>query len=214
MTVISDMFKGVAKAGASFLIPGSSPLISILDELRNGEFLRRFEDFQNKTDDRLRMLTDVQLQQLKDNQLFATVLYITGQLALKTNESKRLLLANAVANSASCTFSEDSVIIMLNCIEKYTLRHLQLLRFLQNPKEYEPRDYYGTTSTMQFYYDYYSRENEALDKVIVRDLYAEGRITTDSLYAMATVSGCLEKYTSSLGDAMIEFFGIDKFPKK
>ena len=207
--VLSDITKGAAKGGTSLFVPGSSLLLSIIDELKSGEFKRRFEDFQVKVDDQLRMMKDVQLQQLKDNQMFATVLYIAGQLALKTSETKRQLLANAVVNAPSCTLSEDTVVILLNCIEKYTIRHLRILRFLQNPKEYQKRDYYGTTSTMQIYYDYYSKDNEALDRIIVNDLYADGMITSNSLFTMATVQGCLEKQTSSLGDAMIEFFGIE-----
>jgi hypothetical protein len=206
--VLTDIVKGTAKVGASWLVPGSSPFISILDELRSGEFQRRFEDFREKVDEQLKMMKEVQLQQLKDNQLFATVLYIAGQLALKTNEIKRQLLANAVVNAPSCTLSEDSVVILLNCIEKYTLRHLRLLRFLQNPKEYKKKNYYMTTSTMQIYYDYYSNDNEALDRIVVKDLYADGMITTDSLFVMASVDGCLEKKTTLLGDAMIDFFGI------
>ena len=206
-SVIGDIAKGIGKGGAS-LIPGSSLFLSIIDELKSGEFKRRFEDFQDKVDEQLSMMKDVQLQQLKDNQLFATVLYITGQLALKTNETKRQLLANAVVNAPSCTLSEDTVVILLNCIEKYTVRHLRILRFLQNPKEYQKRDYYMSTSTMQIYYDYYSKDNEVLDRIIVNDLYADGMITSDSLFTMATVQGCLEKQTSNLGDAMIDFFGI------
>jgi len=206
--VLTDIVKGAAKVGASWLVPGSSPFISILDELRSGEFQRRFEDFQEKVDEQLKMMKEVQLQQLKDNQLFATVLYIAGQLALKTNEIKRQLLANAVVNAPSCTLLEDSVVILLNCIEKYTLRHLRLLRFLQDPKEYKKKNYYMTTSTMQIYYDCYSNDNEALDRIVVKDLYADGMITTDSLFVMASVDGCLEKKTTLLGDAMIDFFGI------
>ena len=206
--VLTDIAKGAAKAGASWLVPGSSPFIAILDELRSGEYQRRFDDFQEKVDEQLMMLKDVQLQQLKDNQLFATVLYIAGQLALKTNEIKRQLLANAVVNTPSCTLPEDNVVIMLNCIEKYTFRHLRLLRFLKDPKEYKKKDYYMTTSTMQIYYDYYSNDNEALDRIVVKDLYAEGMITTDSLFGMASVDGCLEKKTTPQGDSMIDFFGI------
>lgn len=207
--VLSDIIKGTAKVGASWLVPGCSPLITILDELRTGEYQRRLDDFKDKVDEQLTMIKDVQLQQLKDNQLFATVLYIAGQLALKTNETKRQLLANAVVNAHTCTLSEDTVVILLNCFEKYTLKHLCFLRFLQNPKDYKRIDYYTTTSTMQIYYDYYPKDNEELDRIIVRDLYADGMITTDSLFTTATVDGCLEKKTSSLGDTMINFFGIN-----
>ena len=206
--VLSDLVKGAAKAGASWFVPGSSPFIFILDELRSSEYQRRFDDFKEKVDEQLRMMKDVQLQQLKDNQMFATVMYIAGQLALKTNETKRQFLANAVVNTPSCTLSEDSMVIMLNCIEKYTLRHLRLLRFLQNPKEYKKKDYFMTTSTMQIYYDYYSKDNEALDRIIANDLEADGMITSGSLFWMATVDCCFEKKTTLLWDAMIDFFGI------
>ena len=46
--------------------------------------------------------------------------------------------------------------------------------------------------------------------IIVNDLQADGMIISGSLFGMATVEGCLEKKTTSLGDAMIEFFGIKK----
>ena len=42
--VLTDIVKGAAKGGASWLVPGSSPFISILDELRSGEYQRRFEE--------------------------------------------------------------------------------------------------------------------------------------------------------------------------
>lgn len=205
--VLTDIVKGAAKGGASWFIPGSSPFISILDELRTGEYQRRFEDYQQKVDEQLRMMKDVQLQQLKDNQMFATVMYIAGQLALKTNETKRQLLANAVVNTPSCTLSEDSVVIMLNCIEKYTLRHLRLLRFLQNPSDYNPKDYMSA-SPMRIYYDYYGNDNEPLDRLVIRDLHADGMINTDSLFTSVIYQGCVEKKTTQLGDNMIAFFGI------
>ena len=208
--VLTDMAKGAMKAGASWLVPGSSPFISILNELRSGEYQRRFEDFQEKVDEQLRMLKDVQLQQLKDNQMFATVMYIAGQLALKTDETKRQLLANAVVNTPSCTLSEDSVVIMLNCFEKYSLRHLRLLRFLQNPDEYNPKDYMSA-STMRIYYDYYGNDNEPLDRLVIRDLHADGMINTDSLFTTVIYQGAVGKKTTQLGDEMISFFGIKKF---
>ena len=206
--VVKDTIIGVAKAGVTMFVPGSSLFVTLLDELRSGEYQRRFDDFKAKVDEQIKMMKDVQLQQLKDNQLFATVIYIAGQLALKTGEVKRKLLANAVANTPSCTLSEDHVLIMLNCIEKYTIRHIRMLRFLKNPKEYLKKDYYS--SVMQIYYDYYSKENEALDRIIIRDLYTDGMINTDSMFVTTTVQGCLEKKTTCLGDSMIDFLGIEK----
>jgi hypothetical protein len=208
--ILSDMAKGIVKEGVSLLVPGCSPFISILDGLKSGVYQRRFEDFQAKVDEQLSMMKDVQLQQLMDNQKFATVVFIAGQLALKTDEIKRKLLANAVVKTPSCTLTEDSVVILLNCIEKYTIPHLRLLRFLQNPKEYNPRDSYMGGSPMTIYDDYYPNRDKSLDNIVIRDLFADGLINTDSLNTTVSSAGMVEKRTTKLGDDMIYFFGIEK----
>ncbi len=205
--MLSDIAKGTIKAGVSMLIPGGSPFISILGELKSGEYQRRFEDFQNKVDEQLKMIQDMQLQQLKDNQLFATVAYITGQLALKTNETMRKLLANAVVNAPSCGLVEDRVVILLNCIEKYTIPHLRLLRFLYNPKDYNPKELM-LGSPMTIYDDIYPNRDKSIDNIIIRDLYDDGLIDTDSLNATVSWASCISPKTTSLGNDMISFFGI------
>lgn len=63
---------------------------------------------------------------------------------------------------------------------------------------------------MTIYYDYYPNTDKSLDRIVIRDLYADGFIDTDSLNAMVSSSGMVEKHTTSLGDDMIEFFGIEK----
>ena len=77
-------------------------------------------------------------------------------------------------------------------------------------KEYNPKDSYMGGSTMTIYYDYYPNTDKSLDRIVIRDLYADGFIDTDSLNAMVSSSGMVEKHTTSLGDDMIEFFGIEK----
>lgn len=211
--LLSDILKGMAKGGITASYPQFSPFLYLIDEMKSGIFKRRFNDFENRVNNDLQMIKDVQIQQLVDNQMFATVVYIAGQLAFKTNDTKRQLLAHAVVNTPSCKLSEDTVVILLNCIEKYSMRHLCLLRFLQNPKEYEPKDYYLSTSSMQRFYDYYSKREGELDRIIISDLHSDGMINTESLFVGESIDGSLEKKTTNLGDDMIAFFGIDKFPK-
>ena len=138
------------------------------------------------------------------------MLLVSARLALKTNKEKAKLLANAVSNSATTTLAEERIIIMLNSIEKYTIPHLRLLRFLQNPKEYNPKNSYSAGSTMTIYYDYYPNMDKSLDSIVIRDLYADGFIDTDVLNAIVSSSGMVDKHTTKLGDDMIEFFGIEK----
>lgn len=111
-------------------IPGVSILVSIADEVQGGILQERFDDWKESVELRLRMLTDMQLEQLPRNEKFATVLLLSAQYAIKTNKVKRVYLANAVKSAASTELSEDRVIILLGCFERYTIEHLRLLRFL------------------------------------------------------------------------------------
>ena len=115
MSESKDFAIGTLKAVAS-TIPGISSFMKILEEMEYGEYKRRMEEFMSSVDSKINMLTDMQLNSLKNNQLFATVLLISGQLAMKTNDEKRKLLANAVANSAKTNLSEDRVTIFTKSV--------------------------------------------------------------------------------------------------
>lgn len=209
MSEANDFAFGTVKAVLS-TIPGLSSFMTIWEEIKYGEYKRRLEEFMSSVDSKLNMLTDMQLNSLKSNQLFATVLLISGQLAMKTNDEKRKLLANATVNSAKTNLSEDRVIVLLNCFEKYTLQHLKMLRFLQNPQEYTKEDFFLGGSPAQIYEKYYPHSNKDLDRIIIRDLYQDGFSTVDSIYTNCMSSGVLSKKTTSLGDDFIHFFMIEK----
>ena len=210
MSEIGDLTIGVTKAALS-TIPAISPFITIWDSLKSGEYKRRADNFVQDIESRLDFMRDIELDRLKQNQLFATVLYISGQLAIKTNDEKRKLLANAVVNTATTTLSEDRVVILLNCFEKYTLQHLRMLRFLHNPSEYTTRDFSFTGgSPASIYEDYYRESERDLDRIIIRDLYQDGLSSVDSIHVNVSSAGVLQKKTTTLGDDFITFFGIEK----
>lgn len=206
---IEDGFVGTVK-GVISTIPGASILVSAYEEMQSGIYKRRMDEWKEAVEERLGKLENDVVNSLPHNDIFATVLLISAQLALKTNKQKANLLANAVSNAATTALSEERVIILLNCIEKYTIPHLRLLRFLQNPKEYNPKDNYMGGSTMTVYYDYYPNTDKSLDSIVIRDLFADGFIDTDSLNVGVSSSGMVEKHTTALGDDMIRFFGIEK----
>lgn len=208
--IVSGGLKGTVK-GLAATIPGGSLLVSIVDEIQNGIFQDRFNEWKESVEERLGKLEDSIINQLPQNDIFATVLLISAQLALKTNKEKIKLLANAVANSATTKLPEERVVILLNCIEKYTIPHLMLLRFLQNPKEYNPSESIWMGAPITIYDDYYPKRDKSLDKVIIRDLYSDGLISTDSLNTTMTKDGMLAKKTTDLGDNLIEFFGIEQY---
>lgn len=208
MSVTADIIKGTAK-GVLSTIPGASVLVSIAEEVQGGILQERFDDWKESVELRLQMLTDMQLQQLPRNDIFATVLLLSAQYAIKTNKAKRVYLANAVESAASTELPEERVVILLNCIERYTIEHLRLLRFLYAPKDYHPNDDIYMGSPISIYDEYYPGRVKDLDGVIIRDLYNDGLINTNSLGGVMTVHGCLDKRTTRLGDDMIKFFGIE-----
>ncbi len=210
--ILSNIAKGLMKGGVSILDQGSF-FLTIVEELKSGEYRRRLDDFMNHVDSQLEAIKELQIQQMVDNQLFATVLYIAGQMALKTNDAKRKLLANAVVNSHNSNLSEERVIMLLNCIEKYTMSHLNLLHFLHNPKLYYQGDGFSMGSTMSIYDRINRNRDKSLDNIVIQDLHSDGFINVDSnsLNTTSTSAGMLEKRTTGLGDDMISFFGITKF---
>lgn len=208
MDIDERTLKGISK-GIMSTIPFGSILVAVLDEMQNGIFQDRFNEWKENVEERLGKLEESVINSLPKNDLFATVLLVSAQLALKTNKEKTKLLANAVFNSATLTLAEERVVILLNCIEKYTLSHFRLLRFLHNPKEYNPKTLM-MGSPMTIYDDIFPNRDKSLDNIIIRDLHADGLITTDSLNVTMSSSGILEKRTTDLGDDFIRFFSIDK----
>ena len=206
---ITLLCSGIVK-GMFSAFPAGSFFVSLVNELQNGIFQNRINEWKDAVEEHLGEMEDSLINELSRNDLFATVLLISAQMALKTNQEKRKLLANAVANSATSKLSEERVIILLNCIEKYTLSHLRLLRFLKNPKEYNPRKNLSIGSPMTIYNEYYPNRDRSIDNIIIRDLYLDGLINSDSLNGSMTKDGMLAKRTTELGDDLIEFFNIKK----
>lgn len=210
MEEIKDFVKGGVK-GLLALLPAGSVFMSIVQEVQGGILQRRFEDWKDKVDEKLKDLDDKMRPDLANNEMFATVLLLSAQLAIKTNEQKREYLANAVKESIDTNISEDRVIILLNGIEKYTQVHIRLLRFLQNPSEYGSMDdYYMAAATMSIYERYYPEEDQQVMRVAVSDLYKDGMITSDSLNTMQTVRGAFSSQTTDMGNDFIRFFGVER----
>lgn len=210
MEEIKDAVVGGVK-GILATMPVGSVVMSIAQEVQNGILQRRFEDWKEKVDEKLGNLEEEIRHKLPDNEIFATVLLLSAQMAIKTNDEKRSYLANAVKNAATTNISEDRIVVLLNCIDKYTLTHLKLLRFLKSPGEYkDQKSYYMTASTMVIFKDCYPKEDNLILKVAITDMYSDGLINNNSLNTTQTIVGAFAPQTTDLGNDFIQFFGIDK----
>ena len=142
---------------------------------------------------------------LGENDNFATMLIKATELAAKTHSKKMDYLANGVKYTAENEISEDNLIIMLNCIEKYTLSHVLILKYLQNPSYYSNGKQYIGGSLFTYFNDYYPDFNRSLQDIVLKELFRDGLINTDTTM---TEGGMKAKRTTELGDLFIALFGI------
>jgi hypothetical protein len=202
-----DVIESVVKSVLSE-VPYVKFYIQAIDSIKDNVLQRRYEQWQEKVGKRLSDISqDVSLK-LGNNDSFATMLIKATELASKTNGKKMDYLANAVKYTAENEIDEDNLIIMLNCIEKYTLSHILILKYLQNPSSFSNGKQYIAGGLFSYFDDYYPDFNKALQSIILKDLFRDGLVNTDTSGSM-TSAGMEAKRTTELGDLFITVFGIE-----
>ena len=202
-----DVIESVVKSVLSE-VPYVKFYIQAIDSIKGNVLQRRYERWQEKVGKRLSEISqDVSLK-LGNNDSFATMLIKATELASKTNGKKMDYLANAVKYTAENEIDEDNLIIMLNCIEKYTLSHILILKYLQTPSSFSNGKQYIAGGLFTYFDDYYPDFNKALQSIILNDLVRVGLVNTDTGGSM-TSAGMEAKRTTELGDLFITVFGIE-----
>ena len=116
-------------------------------------------------------------------------------------------LANAVVNSLDPDIDEEKLIVFLSLLDKYTISHIKIIYFFNNPKRFDgisSSSYMmGSPSTPLF--QVYPELNNGLFKKIYDDLYTDGMVNTENLNVTMTGSGMVAKRTSQLGDEFLNF---------
>lgn len=202
-----DVIEGVAKTVLSE-VPYLKYFTQVVDSIKGNVLQRRYEQWQEKVGKRISELSQEVSSKLGENDSFATMLIKATELASKTNEKKMDYLANAVKYTAENEIDEDNLIIMLNCIEKYTLSHILILKYLQNPSLYSNGKQYIAGGLFTYFDDYYPDFNKVLQNIILKDLFRDGLVNTDTGGTM-TSAGMEAKRTTELGDLFITVFGIE-----
>lgn len=213
-----DTAKEIIEIGAKTLlstIPVGGALISgVWDSIKSGVVQKRLEHWQNLIEERLHSL-EVTLQEIGDNENFATALFQATELAIKTSEDKkRDYLANAVLNSAVCKIEESVMTIFFNLAGKYSLWHITILYYFNNPKNFSSKfsGPYLMGSPLLYLYDVYPElklQSDFTDKIIA-DLYNDGLLNTKEMHASMTSSGMVDSRTTALGKSFIRFLTRDE----
>jgi hypothetical protein len=209
-TKILDVTDGLTQAILE-QIPVVNFFTSAVVNIKENCLQRRFENWQVLVGERLSNLEKEVFDTLGDNETFATTLLRTTELASKSNAKKMEMLANAVKYVATNEINDDYLIIFLNCIDKYTIPHIRMLKYFSNPRNYYTDTLqYFTVQPKSLYLKTYSlsEDEEMLLDNIADVLCSDGLLGVNDLTVLMQQDDALAKHTTKMGDKFIEFFGI------
>ena len=198
-----DIGYALAKAGI-----GSIPLVGaaaseLLQLLVTPPIEKRRNEWMNDIGDRLKNLEELEsidLETLRDNDIFIDVVIKTTQEALKTNESEKLeYFKNAIVNTAIDENPDISEIqIFLNLISNFTVWHIRLLKLFDEPsdwfsqREISVPNFMGASlsSILEIGYPELKGKREFYD-LIWSDLERAGLHNTSGLHTTMSGSGLM-----------------------
>ncbi len=216
--IITTLAKdAIGKVFISTIPIGGTLINTVWDAVRSYSLEKRRREWEESIEIRLKKLEEAMtIEEIACNDLFVTALMATSAIAFRTAEKeKREYLANAVLNSITNKIDESKLIIFLNLVDKYTVWHIKILDFFQNPlsSERAQREYdrIGMMSSpanlLQSVYPDLNDDRELMDK-IVNDLIADGLLNSGSIHGTMTKQGVAAKRTSKLGKEFLDFIAV------
>lgn len=178
---------------------------------------QRRNEWMNQVADKLKELeqkSKIDFNALKHNQQFIDVILHASSLAIKTSEQEKILaLKNAVINTALDEQPNSTKIqVFLNLIDNFTIWHIKILHFFDDPKEWfakaqqtPPNLMIGSMHRVLIEaYPELKKESELLN-LIWRDLHNAGLHNSSELKATMSGDSVLSRRTSKLGKEFLDF---------
>lgn len=210
----ADTIHAIGSLVAS-LVPGTSELFNFLF---TSPAMKRRDDWIESLEQRIIFLTNnqgVSIESLKNNEEFISAVFYASSLSLKTHlEEKRKILLNAVTNIAQNNdMHEAKQQIFFNYINEFSILHIKLLKFFNNPEEEIQRISISTTyldsSLIEILLQCYPelKNEESLIMPIADSLYSYALITIEprSLRTQMTSSGLTSSRITQLGKDFLKF---------
>lgn len=204
-----DVLEVAGKTALSVIPVGGALATAVYDVVKGNILQKRQEKWKGMIENRLSKL-ETTLEDIGENEAFATMLIKTTELAMKTAKEEKLeYLANALLYSIDHSIDEDKLIMFMSYVEKYSVAHIKILNFFNNPEKFDNLNVnsYVMGSPLQPLSKVYPEVVPLKDKCI-NDLYNDGLMTTQSINVTMTVQGMLAKRTTELGDEFLSFLKI------
>lgn len=130
---VFSLLEIATKTAVGFLpSPFSAAFDAIYDGVKESVLAKRAEKWKQEVIKRLEKL-EMEYDSLINNETFATSLMKSSEIAIKTeSDDKRAILADALINSTINNFGEMRALTFLPLIEKYTILHIQIIKYLHD----------------------------------------------------------------------------------
>ena len=212
-----DIAYGVAKA-----VIGSVPLVGaaateLFQLIVTPPIERRRNEWVIEIGEKLKQLEEeknIDLESLRNNEIFIDVVLHITQLALRTSENEKInFLKNVLLNTAVDEDVDISEIqIFLNMISTFTVWHIRILNLFDNPEKWfkdngKVMTSYmaaGLSSVLDNAYPELKSKRELTD-LIWDDLYRAGLHKTSGLHTTMTGSGLIQQRTTNFGREFLNF---------
>lgn len=211
---VKDLIEIAGKTALSAIPIGGTLITTVWDTVKSNAIARRYEEWKSLVEERLSKL-EITLEGIGNNESFTSCLLRTTELAAKTSqERKREMLANALVNSLIIDIDENTMMIFLDLLSTYTEIHIIILGFFQRPTNFEPviksNMYMGSPITLFFETYPDLKKEEDLIRIIIKELFADGLLSSESMSGMMTADGAKAKRTTEFGDKFLKFISDDK----
>lgn len=206
--IIVEVTEITGKTLLSLIPVGGTLVTCVWDSIKSHTAQKRMQEWQEMIADRLCTLEKT-VDELGSNELFSSSMMRATEIAIKTAEKEKLeYLANAIRNSIEMDVNESILMIYIHMIDEYTVWHIKILDYFNNPKKYVVNCNYSMGSAMMPLLEVYSEMSaykELIEK-IVYDLQNSGLLTKGNyLHASMTTNGMIEKRTTKFGEDFLKY---------
>lgn len=154
------------------------------------------------------------IAKLPDYEAFITTMMYASQAAIRTHQAEKLeALQNIVLQAAMPNPPDEDIQLMfINFLDTMTSWHLIILKFLDAPEQWALEkgitfpswSMCGIKTVIEFTFPELKHREEFL-RQIVKALYSQGLINTDSIGVTMTASGATAPQTTKLGHQFIQY---------
>lgn len=203
------------KTALSAIPVGGTLITCIWDSIKTNTTQKRLDNWKEAVEKRLSNL-EITVEMIGKDELFSSAMMRATEIAIKTAENeKREYLANAVYHTIKVPIDEGMLMIYLDFLERYSVWHLQILHFFQNPAVHVKKEDFQCMmgSAMEVLSPVFPDlcKNPDLIVKIVNDLQMDGLMSRGSYMSTSmSKSGMMAARTSKMGNDFLKYILLEE----